>query len=70
MPERPPEPDRVAERPRRRRGAPKGAPPKSADDKTVSKAHQRLGFARGYPWAHAAAKSGAAFKALPERKRS
>ena len=69
VPERPPEPERTAERPRRRRGAPKGAPPKSADDKTVSKAQQRMAFARRLPWAHAAAKSGAAFKALPDHKR-
>jgi hypothetical protein len=35
----------------------------------VSKAQQRLGFARDYPWAAAAAKSGPAYKALPEHKR-
>ncbi len=49
--------------------APKGAPPKSRDGKTVSKAQQKLGFAEGYPWAHTAARRGPAYAALPEHKR-
>jgi hypothetical protein len=36
-------------------------------DRTKSKAQQRLLFARGYAYAHAAAKRGAGYKALPDR---
>jgi len=62
------QPERAAE-PAQPRGARKGAPPKSADGRVVSKSQQRLGFARGYAWAHPAAKRGAAFESLPEHKR-
>ena len=47
---------------------PKGAPPKGG--KVFSKKQQRWAFANRMPWAHAAAKSGVAYKKLPVRKRS
>jgi hypothetical protein len=49
--------------------APKGAPPKSPGHKVVSKAQQRFAFAAKMPWAHEAARHGAAFKRLPDHKR-
>lgn len=54
---------RVIEVPRLAR---KGAPPRGG--KTVSKVQQRWAFATHQPWAHAAARRGAAYDSLPYRK--
>lgn len=49
--------------------APKGAPPKSPDGRVVSKAQQKMAFAENLPWAHAAARRGPAYAAMPQHKR-
>jgi hypothetical protein len=46
----------------------KGAPP--VGGRSVSKRQQRWSFAAKMPWAHTAARSGAAYDRLPERKAS
>lgn len=51
---------------KRKRLAPKGAPPKRG--RMVSRAQHRWAFANRMPWAHRAAKAGR-YRRLPERKR-
>ena len=46
--------------------APKGAAPKGGQ--TVSKAQQKWSFTNKMPWAHATAKRGAGYRALPDHK--
>jgi hypothetical protein len=41
----------------------------TADGRTQSKAQQKMSFATRKSWAHSAARSGAAYKSLPEHKK-